>query len=218
MRTKNFHNSIRNISIKRLSLMIIMPMIAILLIGCNAPGDKNKSAVPPVADPISSPTPSNCIEGIWELVNKDEFVRALIPVGSFDSTQFVLVKTVGGVAYRFDNAGVLTVEGAAFQGDIDVKDEATIVKLNIRMEGFASGRYQLDGNNIKISEMIDSEMTFSAAYDGEEMMADVKADGFLPLFVDPYISAQFDCSDTSLSLTFVNHPNILQPLQFKRLR
>ena len=135
-------------------------------------------------------------------------------MGSIDIAEFVSVKTVGGVAYRFDNTGVVTVEGVAFNSDIDVNEQPSIVKLTISMEGFASGRYHLEGNNVKISEMIDSDMTFSAVYDGEEMMADVTADGFLPLFVDPYLSAQFECSDTNLLLTFADHPNISQPIQF----
>jgi hypothetical protein len=49
-------------------------------------------------------------------------------------------------------------------------------------------------------------------------MSDVKADSFLPLFVEPYNVAKFKCDQNTLSLEILNFPSIQEPIEFKRLR
>jgi hypothetical protein len=204
--------------LKKILRFLFVPMILLLVTGC-AGGVPEILPTTPSAPPSNTPIPSSsCIVGIWEIVNKEEFLKALVPVGSFEVSQFGAASTNGSVAYRFDNSGVVTVEAVSFQGEIDIRDATSVAKLTIRMEGFASGRYKLEDSTLTFSKMIDSDMFFSAAYDGEEMMTDVKADGFLPLFVFPYQSAQIVCSEKNLTITFIDNPNISLPLIFIRRR
>jgi hypothetical protein len=128
------------------------------------------------------------------------------------------VGSVGSVAYRFDTQGILTVEAVEFYGRFDVKEGRDIHLLDIRMSGFASGAYQQDQNQITLTEMRSSDMFFSSVYLNEEMMSDVKADSFVPLFIKPFNNVHFTCSQDTLSLEFVNFSNIKGPLEFKRLR
>ena len=82
----------------------------------------------------------------------------------------------------------------------------------------ASDSFASYGEFVRAPEMLSSDMDYSVVYGQDEMMADVKADAFLPLFVQPHNSARFTCSQQTLSLEFVNFPNIDGPLEFKRLR
>ncbi len=218
MKTKHLLITLPVIDRAIIFVSITCAMLSTLISGCASSKNDEIAEAPTATSSSDLSTLDTCIVGIWEVENKNDFLQALVPVGSFDSSQLVLGNPVGGVAYRFDGSGYLTVEGAAFQGSIDVKDNTSLAKLEIRLNGFASGRYSTSDGSIHFSEMTNSDMTYNAIFDGEEMMADVKADSFLPLFVPPFNSAKIECSATSLSLSFENHPNINNPLIFKRLR
>ena len=198
------------------SVIILMGLFG--LSGCE--GQTNSLPTVPTASLTTGalPTPASCLVGIWEINDKESFLRALIPPGAFDPADLNLKNVVGSVAYRFDNQGILTVEAVTFQGVFDVKTDRDISSLEIKMEGFAVGGYQLEGDLVDLTEMKSSDMVFNASYSGEEMMTDVKADGFLPLFVAQYDSARIDCNKENLTLSFFNNPNIPKPLEFKRLR
>jgi len=165
-----------------------------------------------------SATPFSCLNGIWEIEDPEQFLRASLPVGAFDPASLDFVGSVGSVAYRFDTQGVLTVEAAGFYGRFDVKEGNIMNMLDIRMNGFASGSYRIDGDTVQFTEMLSSEVEYSAIYLEEEMMNDAKADSFFPLFIDPYRNAVFQCSQERLTLEFANFSNIQEPLGFKRLR
>lgn len=168
------------------------------------------------------PTPSrataSCLIGIWQIQDPEAFLRATLPVGSFDPEMLKFVGSAGGVAYQFDDRGILTVEAVQFQGQFDVRDDTSLQVLEIRMSGFASSNYSIEGENVVTTEMLSSDMDYSAIYEQEQMMTDVRADAFLPLFVEPYKTARFTCSQESLALELINFPAIEGPLEFKRLR
>ena len=202
------------------SLRMILVFLAVLwmLAACTNPASPPTSTADSSPQPVRSPTPSSCVVGIWEITDKAAFSRALVPAGAFDPQQLEFVKSLGSVAYRFDNEGVVTVEAVSFQSRYDVKMGIELGILDIRMAGFASGNFELDGGGIQVVEMLSSNMSYHAYYQGEDMMSDAKANAFLPLFVPPFNSATFKCSQDSLAFEFVNHPGIQAPLEFKRLR
>jgi hypothetical protein len=199
---------------KILSCLTLLWMLA----GCTNPASPSPSTAASAPQPGWTPTPSSCVVGIWEIKDKEAFSRALVPAGAFDPKQLEFVKSIGSVAYRFDNEGVVTVEAVSFQGRYDVKMGIELGILDIRMAGFASGNFELTGDGIQVVEMLSSNMSYHAYFQGEDMMEDAKANTFLPLFVPPFNSATFKCSQDSLAFEFVNHPGINAPLEFKRLR
>ncbi|MCC6955310.1 MAG: hypothetical protein IT316_00865 [Anaerolineales bacterium] len=168
--------------------------------------------------PTPAATEAPCLIGIWQIQHPETFLRASIPAGSFDPDTLKFINSIGGIAYRFDQRGVLTVEAVQFIGKFDVKIGINLEALEIKMSGFASSKYEIDGGQVKTVELLSSDMDFSALYGQDEMMADMKARDFLPLFVVPYNLANYTCSEQSLSLEFINFPNIDKPLEFKRLR
>jgi hypothetical protein len=179
------------------------------------------SDVPPDSTSTGSqvtPTISSCLIGIWEVQSKETFLRALIPVGAFDQKTLKYKGMLGGVAYRFDPMGGLLVEAEGVQGRFDVRTVPELKTLDFKMQGFAGGDYEIEGDVVRIPKMTNSAMNFSAIYDDEEMMSDVKADSFLPLFVEPYNAAKFKCDQNTLTLEILNLPSIEEPIQFKRLR
>ena len=198
------------IGIRYRSISIILgALLVIILTGCDV-------LINPT--PTMTPTPQSCLVGIWEIKAPESFMRASIPVGSFDPATLDYRDSMGSVAYRFAAEGVLTVEAVNFTGSFDVQEGIDLLTLDIQMSGFATGRYQLEGNLVRVTEILSSGMQFSALYDKEEMMSDVKADAFLPLFAKPYNNAAFTCDHEKLSLELPNFPNIQGALEFERLR
>jgi hypothetical protein len=197
--------------LKKQILTVWFVLLTIILSGCSG-----GFSPAPTSTPTTGANP--CIVGIWETQDPETFLRASLPVGSFDPDNLKFIKSLGSVAYRFDPQGGLTVEAVQFIGKFDVRAERDLLPLEIRMSGFASSKYEIDGEFVRAPEMLSSDMDYSVVYGQDEMMADVKADAFLPLFVQPHNSARFTCSQQTLSLEFVNFPNIDGPLEFKRLR
>jgi hypothetical protein len=54
----------------------------------------------------------------------------------------------GGIGYRFDSKGMLTIEAVGFSGKFDVKDGSGTLPLEIKMNGFARGNYTIDGDTV----------------------------------------------------------------------
>ena len=199
---------------KILSCLTLLWMLA----GCTNPASPSPSASASSPQPGWTPTPSSCVVGIWEIKDKEAFSRALVPAGAFDPKQLEFVKSIGSVAYRFDNEGVVTVEAAGFQSRYDVKMGIELGILDIRLAGFASGNFELAGDSIQVVEMLNSNMSYHAYFQGDDMMTNTQANAYLPLFVPAFNSATYACSQDSLALEFVNHPGIESALEFKRLR
>lgn len=197
---------------------MLLFLCLILGAGCVKGNSAISKPVLTAQDLLDTQVSPNCLVGVWEIVNKDDFARALIPIGSFESSNLGSIKTHGSAAYRFDEFGVLTVEAASFQADIEVLEENTLAKLVISMDGFASGNFSANSSLITLTDMIRSDMYFSALYDGEEMMSDMRADGYLPLFVAPNNTAEIDCAIDELSISFSGNPNLSQPLRLRKLQ
>lgn len=196
-------------------LWLLLMFLPGLLLGCTNLEDLVPTATP-TREP--SPTPSSCLVGIWEIMDPETYLRALVPVGAFEPGSLSYVDSVGSVAYRFDNQSLVTVEAVNLNGRFDVKEGIELNTLDIRLSGFASGSFKLEEGVIHFSELLSSNMQYSAVYLNEEMMTDVQADSFLPLFVEPYRTAQYTCSQQKLTLELINFPNIQKPIEFKRLR
>jgi hypothetical protein len=196
----------------------IILVVVILLTNLTGCTNLIVPATNPTKSPVPTSVPASCLQGIWEIKNPEIFLLASLPVGAFDLDTLKFIGSEGSVAYRFDNQEILTVEASNFNGKFDVRDGNDLNQLVINMSGFASGEYQQEGDAISLTQMRSSDMNYSAIYLQEEMMSDVKADAFLPLFIHPYTSARYKCTDDTLSLEFLNFPNIPAALEFKRLR
>jgi len=194
----------------------ILSVWCLLLVLAFLSGCSGSFGSTPISTPITLSNP--CIVGIWEIQDPESFLRASLPVGSFDQDTLKFIASLGSVAYRFDPQGGLTVEAVQFIGKFDVREVQDLQPLEIKMGGFAASRFEFDDEFVRTTEMLSSDMDYSVLYRQEEMMADVKADGFLPLFVAPHNAARYTCSQQTLTLEFENFPNIDGPLMFKRLR
>ena len=203
------------------TIFTFLLLSGLFLAGCSpsaAPIPTATASATQTPIPRPSPTAENCLIGIWEIKDPETFLRASVPAGAFDPETMDFVGSVGSVAYRFDVRNVVTVEAVSFQGRFDVKSEQDLSVLDIRMIGFTSGSYDLKGNTLNFLDMLSSDMTFEVFYQKEYMMDNARADSFLPLFVEPYRTANITCSQDALSLELINFPNIQEPIEFKRLR
>jgi len=190
-------------------LFLIVTIIALLSLGaCN---DQLPNSNLPTA------TSSICLEGIWTIKNPEVFYKYSIPPGSFDLSTLIYKDSAGGIGYRFDNKGVLTIEAVGFTGKFDVKDDSGTLPLEIKMNGFASGNYTTDGDTVHLDKVVASEMDYLATYGGEPMMNTKQIDEFAPLFVSPYTTAKFECTSDKLSLQIFNFPGYQEKIEFQRL-
>ena len=165
-----------------------------------------------------SPTPAHCLVGTWEIKDRKSFLYASVPVGALEPSDLDFVGTVGSIGLRFSNDGKIAVQADNFMGRFDVKIDEEINILDITMNGFVSGQYQLDGNKLTILDIQRDEMTYNATLADEMMMSETQANKFLPLFVEPYTHASVSCSLETLTIAIVNFPNHPGPLEFTRLR
>ena len=194
----------------RLPLAIILIAVT-LLAACNGGSKPASSGNQPAA------TSSICLEGIWSIRHPENYFRYSLPPGAFDLTTLTFKASIGGIAYRFDNKGVLTIEAVGFDGKFDVKQGAEIAPLEIKMSGFASGAYTIDGDTVSLTKVISSEIQLMTTYAGESMMDTKKVADFAPLFVPSYTSAKFECTPETLTLQIVNFPSIQEKIEFQRL-
>lgn len=104
-----------------------------------------------------------------------------------------------------------------FDGRFDVKQDAEILPLEMKMEGFASGAYTINGDTVVLDKVISTDVQFTATYARETMMDTKNVEKFAPLFQEPYTTAKFECTADTLTLLIVNFPGIQEKLEFQRL-
>ena len=192
---------------KALFLLIILGLV-FLLTGCDLIKDIAKG----------KPDISECLYGTWQLKGGEAFLRATIPVGALDQNSLTFSGGGGAVYYNFKDDGTLAVLASPLMGRFSVKLEQTMGNLDIEMQGLASAKYTGEDDQIQVGETVSNEITYSAVLDGKEMMNSVISGDFLPLFVEPYRTAEFRCSGDSLFLTIVDLPGDIPPIEFVRIK
>jgi hypothetical protein len=197
---------------RRKCLILIVTVISILsLAACN-------SQPKPVSfDSQPTVTSSICLVGIWSIRHPETFYQYSLPPGSFDLTTLIFKDSRGGIGYRFDSEGVLTVEAVEFDGKFDVKEGAGTLPLEIKINGFASGTYMINGDTVSLDKVLNSAIDYSATYAGEPMMNTKKIDEFAPLFLPPYTTAKFECTSDKLILQILDFPGYQEKIEFQRL-
>ena len=193
-------------------LILIVTVIALLsLAACNG----QVKPVPYSNQPTATST--ICIVGIWTIRQPETFYKYSLPPGSFDLTTLIYKDSRGGIGYRFDSKGVLTVEAVGFTGKFDVKQGSETLPLEIKMSGFGSGTYTINGDTVMLDKVLTSEIDYSATYGGEPMMNTKQIEEFAPLFLPPYTTARFECTSDKLTLQILNFPGYQEKIEFQRL-
>jgi hypothetical protein len=162
-------------------------------------------------------TSSVCLVGIWSIRHPETFYKYSLPPGSFDLTTLAFKKSTGGIGYRFDSNGVLAVEAVEFAGTFDVKESSGTLPLEIKINGFGSGTYTIDGDTVHLDQVLTSEIDYLATYAGEPMMSTKKIGEFAPLFLPPYTTAKFECTSDELTLQILNFPGYQEKIEFQRV-
>jgi hypothetical protein len=155
--------------------------------------------------------------GVWSIRHPETFYKYSLPPGSFDLTTLTYKNSAGGIGYRFDSNGVLTVEAVGFTGKFDVKEGAGTLPLEIKINGFASGTYTINGDTVLLDKVLTSEIEYFATYAGDPMMSTKQIDEFAPLFLPPYTTAKFECTSDKLTLLILNFPGFQEKIEFQRL-
>jgi hypothetical protein len=190
-------------------LILFVVLISMLsLVACNSQASYSNQ---PTA------TSSICLVGVWAIRQPETFYKYSIPPGAFDLTTLTYKNSAGGLGYRFDNKGVLTVEFVGFAGKFDVKDGAQTLPLEIKINGFASGTYTIDSATVHLDKVLTSEIEYIATYAGEPMMNSKQIEEFAPLFLPPYTTARFECTSDKLALQILNFPGYQEKIEFQRL-
>jgi len=155
--------------------------------------------------------------GSGQYVTRRLFYKYSIPPGAFDLTTLTYKSSAGGLGYRFDSKGLLTVEAVGFTGKLEVKDGAKSLPLEIKINGFGSGTYTINDATVHLDKVLTSEIDYSATYAGEPMMNTRKIEEFAPLFLSPYTTARFECTSETLTLQILNFPGYQEKIEFQRL-
>jgi hypothetical protein len=186
----------------KLKLSSVLLIVALLLSAC---AQKSEAEV------------QKCIVGTWQLSGNEAFGRAVLPPGSFDQDGMSFVDAGGVVGYSFDEKGKVYVDVLAWMSQFLVEMDQQKLPLDLQIMGEAVGSYSLDGDRIRVTALDHSDLAFEAFLDGDSMMKTLVANEFAPLFVTAYPVAQFECSETTLSLTILEQPGLTAPIEFERV-
>jgi hypothetical protein len=180
----------------------VVLMIAILATGCNGTSKK---------------IVTGCIVGNWEVTEAEPFGHLTIPAGALGNYTAEFQGGGGSIGYLFGDNGVLTVVAQNALIKFNLVSGQETLALEIQIDGQASAEYTLEGDLVKVGAFKGGEMDYRAIMDNEPMMDSKLAYEFLPLFVDPYKSAHFVCTDQTLSLQLFNYPGGTQPISLERI-
>lgn len=187
-------------------VLVAILVLAFVLNACDGNGGPSEAqAVKP------------CLEGTWQIVNVETFLRATLPQGAFEPETLKYRGETGSLGYTFNNNGKLVVDALQLVGRFDVRAGIDVYEMKVTIAGFGNGDYTVDGNLINSGKIGEGEINYTAVMGGEEMMNTNNLDEFAPLFVPPYISGRFECSEDTLKLEILNMPGISDPLEFKRV-
>ena len=189
------------------NLLVATLILSVFLAACDGRG-------------AQTPTPAigdECLVGIWELAQPESYLRATIPTGAVDQSALKFMGPDGELAYKFEPDGTASVLAVKLMGRFGLDTDQGRLLLEIKLNGFGGGRYHQEGDILR-GEWAESEakVSYQATLDGEVMMETENGDEFLPLFVAPYTSARYQCSQETLSLEILNLAGVGGPLVFRR--
>lgn len=186
----------------RKNWILIVLIISSLMTSCSQPGKIETE---------------KCIVGEWLLISDEAYARALLPPGSFEQDTLKYNSGGGLVLYTFDDKDQLTIQVSGWLAQFSVMVENILYQLDFQMMGEAIGEYSLDENLVQVDSQKSSQLNLVASFDGETMLATDQAREFAPLFLSGYNKAQFECTDSTLSLNLLDQPGINQPIIFQRV-
>jgi hypothetical protein len=157
-----------------------------------------------------------CYVGTWQIADGETFFLVTIPPGAFEPGTLKYIGGGGSMTYTFQDDGKLVVAALPAVARFDHRSGNELSRLEINVNGFGSGKFQVEDDLIKVGPENQSEINFVAKFAGEEMMNSTKLSEFAPLFVPPFTTARFTCSGDKLTLTILNQPNAPGPIEFKR--
>lgn len=183
-------------------LFIVLVLLVLLLTSCGISKQAQNQA---------------CLVGTWQLSSNEPFARALLPAGSFDQGSLQFIDAGGVVGYSFDQQGKVFIDVIAWMSQMSVVEGGQNYPLDMNMIGDASGSYRLDGDQLSVTSIDQSNLAFEAFLDGMSMMRTLNVDEFAPLFNKAYPVAQIECSETTLSLRILDQPGLTEPIEFQRV-
>lgn len=184
------------------SLFIVLVLLVLLLTACGASKQAQNQA---------------CLVGTWQLSSNEPFARALLPPGSLNQDALQFVDAGGVVGYSFDQQGKVFVDVIAWMSQMSLQEGDQNYPLDMNMIGDASGSYQLDGDQLSVTSIDQSNLAFEAFLDGMSMMRSLDVAEFAPLFNKAYPVVQMECSETTLSLKILDQPGLNEPIEFQRV-
>jgi hypothetical protein len=184
--------------------MTFVLVMMVFLVGCDGTSKKE--------------TEKHCLVGTWMLTTEEAFARAVLPPGSFDPKTLNFEESQGIVSYVFDGS-LVSVQVIQWAARFGVRLDTGLMALDLQISGAGGAEYSLEGDILKIGRIKTekSAIGYTAMLDGEEMVNTMKVEDFAPLFVTPYTSARYVCSEDTLNLEILNLPGA-QPITFVRVK
>jgi len=185
----------------RIRLLLGAVFVMVLLAAC--------SGGPASAD-------AKCLVGTWKLDDHEVYGRISLPPGAVDQNTTKFNRAGGRMLYEFKDNGIVSVQASKWATRFQV-DDVVITYLDLVIDGVVNAEYSVDGNKLTIGAVTEGELSFVATMEGEVMMYTRNADEFAPLFVTAYNTAEFECSEDTLSVKVLKFPGVDEPITFTRV-
>lgn len=158
----------------------------------------------------------SCLVGEWRLSNDRTFAPALLPAGAFAPEELTFLGADGEITYTLGKDGRLTVLANNWQARYAVNSGGVTMALELFLHGKVEAEFSVQGSQLVLGALRSSQIRFMADLDGVAMLDSEKPDEFLPLFVPPYTSAQYECQASLLRLSFTGWPTVREVIQFRK--
>jgi hypothetical protein len=167
----------------------------------------------PTIDPISKAR--SCLANTWLMDGLSDYVVAVIPQDFVDEYDLQYEGSSGIAYFVFSADGQVTFITENLEMQFTTTAYVFEIPVTVRMDGIATGNYEIDTTNLTFTDFDTSGLTTSAKILEEDIVDPDQIKNLVPFINPPFNTATYTCQEDVLELSISDFPNEIPPLVFK---
>ena len=188
------------------------------------PGETNGPPSTPPQTPANLPTTdphvaaTDCLLGIWEFTDLGRYIMAAIPPELAAEYTLQYSGSDGKAYFTLSPDGNFDLNAEQLKLLFKAKISIFPVTLTVSINGNASGRFTVEGNQLTVTSMDTSRLSASAKAAGQDVLDSSQIIAAIPLINPPNNMAEYTCSEKQLMLELPTDPANIPGLSFQRIQ